>query len=475
MREHSGIQEYEQAGALRDRIAAIERTTERQRVHTHDGDDRDVIVLERAGGHLAFTVFVYRNGLLLATRPYVLKDHDRETGDVMNEFIHRYYEREAPPREILVDVDVDEQDLLEEWLGERRDGRCEVLRPQRGDKVRLLEIAHENCQRLLEQHLTGRESLEAIHAEIMKKFHLTRVPDPIECYDISTLGGYATVGSLVTFRRGESDKARYRIFKIKSFEGQDDFGSLREVLTRRFRKAMEKEEVLPGLVLIDGGKGQLAVADEVFQELGITDVGLVSIAKSRLKELDALAHHDWREKAGEGGPGREIDAPPEPAEVATEASPEVVPDASTGASIHASRGRGRKKEPEKRTKERTQERFFLPGRKNPVTFPSGSPALYLLQRARDEAHRFGITAHRKQRRRRNLRSSLEDLPGVGKGRARQLLKAFGSVKSLREASEEDIAATPGIPKTVAATVHEYLHEAPVEDPGLEIPVSENGG
>lgn len=402
MDEHSARMEFEQAGAVRDRIAAIERTTERQRVHTHDGEDRDVIVLERAGGRIAFTVFVYRNGLLLSTRPYIVRDHEREAGDVMEEFLHRYYERETPPREILLDVEPENTALIEEWLGERREARCEIVRPQRGEKVRLLEVAHENCRRLLEQHLSGRESLEEIHADIMKRFQLDQAPEPIECYDISTLGGYASVGSLVTFRRGEPDKSGYRLFKIRGFEGQDDFASLREVLTRRFKKAVEKGEILPGLVMIDGGKGQLAVAVDVFQELGVTNVGLVSIAKSRLK------------RRGE-------------------------------------------------TKERTEERFFLPGRKNPVTFPAGSPALYLLQRVRDEAHRFGITAHRKERGRRNLRSSLEDLPGVGKTRAAQLLRTFGSMRALRAATPEEIAATPGLPAGIAAIVHEFLQAG--EKPG----------
>lgn len=425
MDAHSEAMEFEQAAALRDRIAAIERTTERQRVFTHDGDDRDVIVFERGGGRLAFTVFVYRNGLLLSTRPYVLRDHERDPGDLLNEFIHRYYQQEIPPREVLVDVDVDDRELLEEWLSERREAKSEIVRPQRGDKVRLIEVARENCKRLLEQYLSGRESLEEIHAEIMKRFHLDRVPDPIECYDISTLGGFASVGSQVTFRRGEPDKSRYRIYKIRGFEGQDDFASLREVLTRRFAKAVEKEEPLPGLVLIDGGKGQLAVAEGVFSQLGITGVGLAGIAKSRLKPLDAKAHHDWRESAEASG------SEPDP-------------------------GEG--------SRARTQERFFLPGRKNPVIFHSSSPALYLLQRARDEAHRFGITAHRKQRKKRNLRSSLEDLPGVGKTRARQLLKAFGSLKSLRDASAEEIAAMPGMPKSVAATVHEFLNQPGARDP-----------
>lgn len=398
MWESSEAKDYERAGILRDRITAIERTTERQRVHTHDGEDRDVIVLERAGGRVAFTVFVYRNGLLLVSRPYILRDHDREEVDLMEEFISRYYESETPPREVLTDITIDNAELLNEWLTEKREAKCEIVVPQRGEKVRLIEVAHENCALLLEQHLSGRESREQINADLIQKFHLVQVPEPMECYDISTLQGFATVGSMVTFRNGEPDKSRYRHYKIKSIEGQDDFGSLREVLTRRFRKSVEKGEMLPGLVVIDGGKGQLAVAEDVFRELGITDVGLVGMAKSRVKRR-----------------GDKI--------------------------------------------ERTEERFFLPGRKNPVRFPTNSPTLYQLQRLRDEAHRFGITHHRKLRRKKNLRSSLEDLPGVGKTRAAKLLRSFGSLKALREVSEEEIAAVKGIPKNVAAAVFEFLHTA----------------
>lgn len=395
MEGHAGAMEYERAGVIRDRIAAIERTAERQLVHQHDGQDRDVIVFERMGGRIAFTVFTYRNGLLISSRPYILADHERNGPEMMREFLARYYETETPPGEILTDPPPEDDAVLSEWLGERREGKCEIHLPQRGEKLRLIEMAHENCRLALEQHLSGRKSFEEIQSEIMDRLKLESAPDPIECYDISTIQGYATVGSMVVFSQDQPDKSRYRRFRIKGIEGQDDFGSLREMLTRRFRRAIEEEEALPGLVLIDGGKGQLNVARAVFEELGIINVGLASIAKSRVKR------------------------------------------------------RGDKVE-------RTEERFFIPGRKNPIVFPAHSPALYLLQQARDEAHRFGITFHRKLRTKRDLRSSLEDLSGVGKARAKVLLKAFGSLRGLASATEEQIISTAQVPASVAQVVCEFV-------------------
>ncbi|MBI1785389.1 hypothetical protein HYR69_09620 [Candidatus Sumerlaeota bacterium] len=372
----------------------------------HGGDDRDVIALDRAGGRVGIALFGYRNGLLVHSRPYIFADHERDGAELMGEFIARYYERESPPREILADPLPANLPLLTEWLGERREGKCEISLAQRGERLRPVEIAHENCRRLLEQHLAGQKSVEEIKSEIAERLHLETAPDPIECYDISTIQGFATVGSKVAFNGGQPDKSRYRRYRIKSVEGQDDFGSLREMLVRRFRKAVESGEPLPGFVLIDGGKGQLNVAVSVFEELGITGVGLASIAKSRLKR------------------------------------------------------RGDKQE-------RTEERFFLPGRKNPVIFPANSPALYLLQQIRDEAHRFGITFHRELRSRRNLRSTLECVPGVGKKRAAILLKSFGSLRALREATIERIAATPDIPATLAETIFEFLHKNPPPQESFE--------
>ncbi len=409
MDRHAAALEYEQAAATRDRIAALERTAERQDVHRHEGENWDVIVMRRAAGRIGVTVFVYRNGLLIRSRPFVFRDHNRGEPDLMEEFLIRYYEGETPPGEILLEGLPSGTDVLEEWLSDRHEARCHLHAPQRGLKRRLVRTALRNCALLLEQHLAGRASLEALQAEIARRFHLQQAPDPIECFDVSTIQGFATVASMVTFRRGEPDKSRYRHFRIKSLIGQDDYGALREALVRRFRRAIEAGEALPGLVLIDGGKGQLNVAREVFDELGLNDVGLAAIAKSR---------------------------PP------------------------ARAGRP----------ERTQERFFLPGRKNPVTFPAHSAALYLLQRARDEAHRFGLSYHRTLRSRRNLRSSLEELPGVGRTRALRLIRAFGSLRALRDASEAEIAAVRGIPGPVAAVVHGFLHMPATAQTGSREPL-----
>ena len=325
-----------------------------------------------------------------------MRDHDRPAEELMEEFLGRYYQLEPPPREVHVDPVPEGIPLLEEMLGERREGRVQILTPKRGDKLHQLETARENARRLLQQHLTGQRTLEEIEQEIVERLQLPERPETIECYDISTIQGTATVGSMVTFRSGEPDKNRYRRFRIKTLEGQDDFGALREMLTRRLRRVADGSEPAPGLMVIDGGKGQLAVAVDVLQSLGLGRIPVVGMAKSRLKR----------------------------------------------------RGDAR---------ERTEERFFLPGRSNTVRFRNNSPALYMLVRLRDEAHRFAVSYHRELRRRRALTSSLESLPGVGRGRATALLRHFGSMKRLREASVDEIAALRGMTRPVAETIHRFLN------------------
>ncbi len=210
------------------------------------------------------------------------------------------------------------------------------------------------------------------------------------------------VGSMVSFRDGRPEKSEYRHFVIRTVEGSNDFAMMQEVLERRYRRVIEEGKPLPDLVLVDGGKGQLGIARVVFEDLGLTDrVPLAAIAKSK-----------WKPAARGGRKGPKI---------------------------------------------RTEERIFLPGRKNPVLFRRGDPALYLLQRIRDEAHRFGITFHRKLRKRSNLRSVLDELPGIGKTRRQALLRHFGSVARLREATLEQIESVPRMPAPVAETVYKFLH------------------
>jgi excinuclease ABC subunit C len=387
--------DFERAAAIRDRIAAIRDTTERQGVHRHDGDDRDAVVLERRGGFGAFVVFVWRGGLLVSSRPYLVRDHERPSEDMMEEFLGRYYQLEPPPREVLAAPEPRGRELLEELLADRREASVQILAPQRGEKMRQIDMARENARRLLDQHLSGRRTLEEIEEELRDKLHLPERPETIECFDISTIQGTATVGSMVAFRGGEPDKSRYRRFRIRTLDGQDDFAAMREMLTRRLRRIAEGIESAPGLIVIDGGKGQLAVAVDALQGLGLAQIPVVGMAKSRVK------------RRGD-------------------------------------------------TVERTEERFFLPGRMNPVVFRAGAPALHLLVRLRDEAHRFAIAYHREVRGRANLRSSLESIEGVGKNRAAALLRHFGSMKKLRGASTGEIAAVKGVPKSLADRIAAHL-------------------
>ncbi len=391
MAAHANALNYEQAAAVRDRIRAIEETTEHQGVHRHAGSDWDVVALERSGPYGAFVVFICRNGLLTGSRPFLVRHHDRAPEELMEEFLSRYYDEEAPPAELLVCPMPTGQALLEEWLCERRGSRVNLSEPQRGERRRQLETAQANARQLLEQQLSGETAADELQQELMDKFHLPAPPDPIECFDISTIQGHATVASMVTFENGEPDKSRYRRFRIRSLAGQDDFGAMREVLTRRLRRVVEGADEPPGLIVIDGGKGQLAVALDVMRELGINGVPAVGMAKSRVKHR---GDQTWR----------------------------------------------------------SEERFFLPGRKNPVTLREGSPAWRMLVHLRDEAHRFGIEYHRLVRSRRDLRSRLEEVPGIGRGRAGALLRHFGSLHALREATPDQLAELPGITRELAERI-----------------------
>jgi excinuclease ABC subunit C len=235
--------------------------------------------------------------------------------------------------------------------------------------------------------------------EIAARLHLSRFPRRIECFDISNVQGRFSVGSMVVLTDGEPDKAAYRHFRIRSVTGSDDYASLREVLKRRLQRGL-REEMLPDFILMDGGKGQLGVLDAVLRELNLeARIDAAGIAKSRV-----LANVR----------GKMV--------------------------------------------ERSEERFFLPGRKNPVVLRQGSPALFMLERLRDEAHRFAITHHRKLRRRSSLGSVLEDVPGIGEKRRKALLRHFGSLKALRAASLDELRALPGLPAALAERLHAALHQ-----------------
>ncbi len=393
---------FEKAAALRDRIRALEATLEAEKVVSHRAFDRDVIALEREGGQAVFALLQFRGGRLTGSRIYSLRDLDLDAPALFEQFLSRCYGEDAPPpRDILVSEAPADADLVASALSALRAGPVRVHPPRRGRKRQLVEMAARNARLTLERLLAGeaanRTPLEGIQAAL----RLPRLPRVIECFDISNIQGAMAVGSMVSFLDGQSQTSEYRHFVIRSVEGANDFAMMREVLERRYTRLRDEARPLPDLILLDGGKGQLNVAIEVLERLGLgAAIPLAAIAKARLKPK---------------------------------------PNQRGGA------------------KTRTEDRIFLPGRKNPVTFRRGDPALALLQRVRDEAHRFGVSFHRRLRSRAALRSALDALPGIGPKRRRQLLKHFGSVARLREAALEELRAIPRMPQAVADTLFCFLH------------------
>lgn len=388
---------FEEAARLRDQIRALEKTAEPQEMVSHFGSDQDVFGLYREGGFIEVQVLTVRRGKLTGSHAYGLDDREFPDEEVMGEVLGQYYSGgRFIPDEILLPVVLEDAGVRSSYLSELKGKKVTLFRPQRGDKVRLCEMAAENARQSFAARRNFDDKRVKMVEELQRALGLRSAPKRIECFDISNFQGRHIVGSMVVFDEGEPDKSRYRRYRVKSVPGQDDFASLYEVLKRRYTRALA-DNGLPDLLVVDGGKGQLGVAAAVLAEFGITEVDLASLAKDRVAS-------DPR-------------------------SPE----------IHHS-----------------EERVFLPNRKNPVVLPRNSNALFLLQRVRDEAHRFAITFHRELRSRERFHSLLDDVPGIGPQRRRRLLKHFGAVRRLATASAEEIAAVPGIGLERAREIVERL-------------------
>jgi excinuclease ABC subunit C len=393
MQAASEATEYERAAALRDKVKAIERTMESQKMAAHAATEEDVLGLARQDNQAAVQLFAVRGGKTVG-RDVFLLDAPRESDDatVLTGFVQQYYERATsiPPAVLVPCLPEDAADL-EGFLTARRGTAVRLRVPQRGEKRELLELAARNAtETLAREHarwLADQGKTLAALEELSDALGLAGLPARIECYDISNLQGAQSVGSMVVFEDGRPRTGEYRRFRIKDVKGADDYASHQEVLRRRFKRSRTGEEGneeelrwrLPDLVVIDGGKGQLSAAREVLDDLGYRDLAAVGLAKER-------------------------------------------------------------------------EEIFLPERDEPVLLPPTSPALYLMQRLRDEAHRFAVTYHRSLRAKAATRSAFDDLPGVGPRRRAALLRVFGSAKRVREAPVEQIAAVPGIGASLAARI-----------------------
>ncbi|MDF1580003.1 MAG: excinuclease ABC subunit UvrC [Desulfuromonadales bacterium] len=393
---------YEDAGALRDQIRAINKSVEQQKVVIAAGGDRDVVGLHREGGEVEIALLCVRQGKLLDRRDFNL-DWRLDEDELLSSFLREFYAREVLiPGEILLPFLPSDSATLGEWLSERRGRKVTLLAPQRGPRAELVQLAARNASEAQRERGSRRAARTTLLNDLAARFHLPVLPTRIECFDISNIQGSFNVGSMAVVINGEPEKSAYRHYRIREISGADDFAALGEVLRRRLRRGIE-EGVLPDLLLIDGGKGQLGAVVAVLEELGLLGrVAVVGMAKSRVRA-------NVRGKAVE----------------------------------------------------RSEERFFLPGRKNPVTLRQGSAVLFLLERLRDEAHRFAITHHRQLRGKAALQSTLEDIPGIGAARRKLLLKQFGSVKKIRAAQLAELLAVAGLPETTAREVFAFFHSQQV--------------
>ena len=410
MTEASENLEFERAAALRDRLNAMKIVYEDQKVVGIGQEDMDVIACEKGSDEAWIDVFFIRRGSMVGRDNFIMAGtYDDPDSHIIAKFIEQFYIDSNPhmPRRILTQTEVEDAEVLEELLTERRGAKMEVNVPKRGPKRKLVDMARENAvQGLAQLKLKWQSNSDLMGRaldDLQEALSLSNRPYRIECYDISHIQGTSSVAAMSVFENGAPATSQYRRFKINTVEGNDDFASMREVLTRRFKRlnaAREKAAqppvdgadstkpsdsfgITPDLVLIDGGKGQLSAALATMLHLGVADIPLASMAKK-------------------------------------------------------------------------EEEIFIPDSSEPIRLPRNAPALFVLQQVRDEAHRFAITFHRKTRGRTSLKSALDLVPGIGPSRKRALIRRFGSVKAIREASEIELASTPGMTQRLAAKVKDYL-------------------
>ena len=406
MAEAAGADRFEEAASLRDQIRTLERLDTPQKVTTTDIEERDIFAAHVEWGRAALQVFSVREGKIVGREGYLL-DHVAEPEGLLASAIQQFYAQgRYVPRELLVPAALPDQGLLEEWLTRRRGGlggpespprsmsergftprerttQVRIRVPQRGEKVRLLEMVARNARLAydLEWRHPRKQSQEILRA-LRDLLDLEVEPRRIECFDISNIQGSDVVASMVCFEEGLPKKSEYRKFRVRGLgPAPDDFAAMREVVGRRYRRRLEEGKDLPDLILIDGGPGQLSAATAALAELGIGHQPVASLAKK-------------------------------------------------------------------------EEVIFVPGRAEPIVLPHSSPVLQLVQRVRDEAHRFAVGFHRKVRAQRTLRSELDDIPGVGPAKRRKLLSRFGSLRGVRGASLADLATAVGA--AMAARIRQHL-------------------
>jgi len=431
---------FEEAAVLRDRIAALEETLEKQRMVSMSGRNRDVFGLCREDNLTQIVLLFVREGRMTGRKTFPVIRLRAETGEIISTLLMQYYDGAVEiPDEVVLPAAIEDARLLSEWLSEKKGKGVTLVFPQRGEAAALLGIAASNAESALKTaRLTDEKAELNVHSpeealrKLQEKLSLRALPRHIECFDISNIGGNYAVGSLVAFTDGVPDKANYRRFRIRTVSGADDFAMMYEALSRRYRD----KERLPDLIVVDGGKGQLGVAVAVLRDLQIEGVELIGLAKER--EEATPGSFRYATKAGafaEDLPGKRVAAGDNNGQ-----GPAFVP-----ALVRRNDTPGK-----------SEDRVFLPGRKDPIYLSRWPAAFFLLQRIRDEAHRFAITYHRKLRQKGDLQSLLDKIPGIGPARKKALLVYFGDLKRITGASIDDLMCVKGIGEDAARHIRAVL-------------------
>lgn len=404
MKEAAAELNFEKAASIRDKIISVEKVMETQKIVSVDMLDQDVIAIALGESESIVQMFFIRNGKLTGSEQFVLNTkNDNDIKEILGSFIKQFYLTSSfIPKEILLQQSIDEALIIERWLTSRKGNRVYIKTPQRGDKKKLVDMALKNAMEALEnlKQKILREEARTIGAseELMQDLDLPYVPTRIEAFDISNIQGANSVASMVVFEKGRPSKQDYRRFRIKEIIGPDDYASMSQVITRRFRRGLKEQGEMeaqgrdpnkgkfsrfPDLLLIDGGRGQLNVAAAALRELGIDSIPIISLAE----KFDEI---------------------------------------------------------------------YIERMEEPLVIPKNSLGLQLLQRVRDEAHRFALTYHRSLHSKTSIRSILEDIPQIGPGRRRALLKHFGSIEAIREANLEELSGVGGMNRRAALSIMEYF-------------------
>jgi excinuclease ABC subunit C len=405
MFEASDAMDFEMAAHYRDQVASIHKTLERQQVVSLEEIDRDAFGLFRQGDRLIIQLMFVRGGKLEGARAFPFKDQEFPDEEILSSFIAQYYGGGALiPDEVLLPDALPDAATLAELLTDLRRQPVVVLTPEAdgGNRRALVETAITNARHAFVTNHDREESTRDLLEKLQIKLGLKNYPARIECFDISNFQGDPIVASMVVFEHGEPNKQAYRQYKMRAVTSQDDFASMHETLTRRLRRVVDGDDAPPDLIVIDGGKGQLASAMAVLEDLGLHEIDMVSLAKSR---VDRVGFDD----------------------------PEVT---------------------------RSPERVFIPGRKNPIIPKQHSAELFLLERLRDEAHRTAITFHKKLRDKKMLHSTLEDIPGIGPATRRALMIHFGGMDPIRTATLDQLKAAKNVGAKQAEAIWRHFNPTP---------------